>query len=128
MPIELNKEKEYVEQSILLLGQATSSMTYRRGYNILSALNCAPQQSKEMLREETDLLQQQDKNLFGKKFREHLISSAKSKKQTIKLFCDKGKKKQKSFRYGPSSQTPRRSSGGPQKFFLKKNSSGTARQ
>ena len=26
--IELNKVKEYVEQSILLLGQATNSMTY----------------------------------------------------------------------------------------------------
>ena len=80
-----------------------------------------------MLREEADLLQRQDKNLFGKKFREHLISSAKLKKQTIELFCDKGKKKQKSFRFGPS-ETLRRSSGGPQKFFPKNNSSGTARQ
>ena len=95
--IELNKVKEYVEQSILLLGQATNSMIYQKRYSILSTLKCAPQQSKEMLREEADLLQQQDKNLFGKKFREHRISSAKSKKQTIKLFCDKGKKKQKPF-------------------------------
>ena len=77
VPIELNKLKEYVKQSILLLGQATNLITYHRRYNILSPLNCAPQQSKEMLREEADLLQQQDKNLFCKKFREHLISSAK---------------------------------------------------
>ena len=27
VPIELNKVKEYVEQSIILLGQATNSMT-----------------------------------------------------------------------------------------------------
>ena len=127
VPLGLNKVKEYVEQSILLLGQATNLMTYHRRYNILSGLNCAPQQSKGTLREEADLLQQQDKNLLGKKFREHLVSSAKSKKQTIELLRDKGKKKQKPFRYGPS-DTPRRSSGGPQKFFLKKNSSGTARQ
>ena len=123
--IELNKVKEYVEQSILLLGQATNSMTYQKRYNILSTLKCAPQQSKEILREEADLLQQQDKNLFGKKFRECRISSAKSKKQTIKLFCDKDKKKQKPFWYDPS-ETPKKSSGGPQKLFLKNNSSGAA--
>ena len=127
MPIELNKVKEYAEQSVLLLGQATNSVTYHRRYNILSALNCAPQQSKGMLREEADLLQQKDKKLFGKKFRKHLISSAKSMKQTIELCCDKGNKKQKPFRYGPP-EIPMKSSGGPQKFVLKKNSSGTARQ
>ena len=118
VPIELNKVKEYVEQSILLLGQATSSMTYHRRYNILSALNCASQQSKEMLREKADLLQQQDKNLLGKKFREHLISSAKSKKQTIKLFCDKGKKKQKPFQYGPSSALEGRKNSSSKRIVL----------
>ena len=63
VPVKLNKVKEYVEQFICLLGQATNSMTYHRRCNILSALNCAPQQSKEMLREEADFLEQQDKNL-----------------------------------------------------------------
>ena len=52
VPIEINKVKEYVKQSILLLGQATNSMTYHRRYNIFFPLNCAPRQSKEMLREE----------------------------------------------------------------------------
>ena len=66
VPEELNKVKEYVEQSILLLGQETNSITYHRRHNILSELNCAPQQPKEMLREEADLLPQQDKNLFSK--------------------------------------------------------------
>ena len=56
--------KEYVEKFILSLGQATNSMTYHRRYNILSALNCAPHQSKEILREEADLLQQQQKELI----------------------------------------------------------------
>ena len=43
VPIELNKVKEYVEQSILLLHQATHAMTYHGRCNILSVLNCAPQ-------------------------------------------------------------------------------------
>ena len=45
-----------------------------------------------MLREDAYLLQQQGKNLFGKKFREHLITSAKSNKHIIELFYDKDKK------------------------------------
>ena len=48
VPVEINKVKEYVEQSILLLGQTTNSMTYYRRHNILSPLNCTPQQTKEM--------------------------------------------------------------------------------
>ena len=63
-----------MEQSNLLLGQATDAMTYHRRYNILFTSNFAPQESKEMLREEADLLKQQDKNLFIKKFSEHLIT------------------------------------------------------
>ena len=126
--LDLDQIKEYVEQSICLLGQSTNALTYQRRFHILTALNCSPQQAKEMLREKSDLFQQEDKSLFGKKFNEHLISSAKSKKQTIELFCDKGnKRKQKPFQYSPS-EAPRRSSGGRQKILLKKNSSGQARQ
>ena len=99
---------------------ARPAITCFRRYNILAALNCPAQQSKEMLREEADLLQRHDRNLFGKKFSEHLVFSAKSKKQNIKIFAEKGKKKQKPFRNGPS-EAPRRSSGGQHsKFFLDK--------
>ena len=60
--IELDQLKEYVEQSICLIGQATNAVTYQRRFHILSALNCSPQQAKEMLREKADLLKQDDKN------------------------------------------------------------------
>ena len=77
VPIELNKAKEYVEQSLLLLGQVTNPMTYHRTNIILSQLSRAPQQSKEMLKEEADSFQQQDRNLFGKKFGGYFVTSAK---------------------------------------------------
>ena len=86
----------------------------------MAALNCPVQQSKEMSREEADSLQRHNRNLFGKKFSECLVASAKSKKQTIEIFAEKSKKKQKSFRNTPS-EAPRRSSGGQHsKFFLDK--------
>ena len=48
------------------------------------------------------------------------MASAKLKKQAIEIFAEKGKKKQKPFRNGPS-VAPRRSSGGQHsKFFLDK--------
>ena len=53
-------------------------------------------------------------------FREHLVASAKLKKQAIKIFAEKGKKKQKPFWNNPS-EAPRRSSVGQHlKFFLDK--------
>ena len=48
-------------------------------YNILSALNCVPQLSQEMLQQEPELLQSHDKSLQGVKFTEYLVPSAKSK-------------------------------------------------
>ena len=86
----------------------------------MAVLNCLAQQSREMLRDEGDLLWRHDRNLFGKKFREYLEASAKQKKQATETFDEKGKKKQKSFRNTPS-EAPRRSLGGQHsKFFLKK--------
>ena len=73
-----------------------------------------------MLREEADLLQLHDKNLFGKKFSEHLVVSAKSKKQTIEIFAEKGKKKPKPFWNTPSKALRRGSGGQHSKFFLAK--------
>ena len=74
--IDLDNIRAYIEKTVLLLGQTSNYITYFRSYNILAALNC-PAQSKEMLSEEPDLLQWHDGNLFGKKFSEHLVASAK---------------------------------------------------
>ena len=77
----------------------------------MAAFTCPAQQSKEMLREEADLLGQLDRNLFGKKFSEPLVASTK--------FAEKGKKtKKKTFQNTPSEAS--RSSSGVQhsKFFL----------
>ena len=66
------------------------------------------------------MLQRHDRNLFGKNLSEHLVASSKSKKQTIEIFAEKGKKKQKPFWNTPS-EAPRRNSGGQySKFFLDK--------
>ena len=75
--IDLDDIRAYIEKTVLLLGQTSNYLTYFRRYNILAALTCPAQQSKEILREEADLLQRHDRDLFGKKFSEHLVASAK---------------------------------------------------
>ena len=77
VPIDLDNIRANVEKTVLLLGQTGNYITHFRRHNILAALNCPAQQSKEMLREEADLLQRHDRNLFGKKFSKHLVASAK---------------------------------------------------
>ena len=54
-----------------------------------------------------------------KKFSEHLVASAKSKKQTIEIFAEEGKKKQKPFWNIPS-EAPRSFGGQHSEFFLDK--------
>ena len=106
----LDNIRAFIEKIVLLLSQISKYITYFRRYTFFSVPSCPVQQSKEMLKEEADLLQQHDRDLFGEKFSEHLVDSAKSKKQAIKIFAEKGKKKQKKFRNTPSAG-PRRSSG-----------------
>ena len=72
MEVDLKEIQEFVEQTILLLGQASNSISYYRRFYMLLALTNSPQQSKQMLREDSELLQKNDKNLFGKKFRENI--------------------------------------------------------
>ena len=62
--IDLDNNGTYIEKTGPLLGQTS---TYFGRYNILTVLNCPAKQSKEMLKEEADLLQRHDKNLFVKK-------------------------------------------------------------
>ena len=54
-------------------------------YNILSSLYC-PEETKNMLKNEVELLQTNDQNLFGKKFSDHLTELSKSKKNSKDVF------------------------------------------
>ena len=85
------------------------------------AVKSSPQQSKKMLREDSELLQKNGKNLFGKKFRENIWHTSKSKKQTLEMLSYTSRTKYKPFRHGLP-QTPRRNFGWQQeqKLLLRK--------
>ena len=128
IPIGLDNIIAYIEKKVCLFGQTSNYISYFRRYNILAVLNRSAQQSKEILREEADFLVRHDRNLFGKKFSEHLVASAKTKKQAVEITAEKGKKKQKPFWNTPL-EAPRWGCGGQySKFFLDKRYDGKARQ
>ena len=66
IPIDLDSIRAYIQKTQLLLGQISNYIKYFRRYNILGVLNCLPQQSKEMLKEEANFLERHYRNLFGK--------------------------------------------------------------
>ena len=70
-------------------------------------------QAKTMLKEKTALLQKHDSELFGKKFKNHIADTIKSKRETREIFTDSKKPLPRSPLY-----PPRRSEG--QKIFLTK--------
>ena len=115
--VDLKEIQEFVEQTVLLLGQALNSISYYRSFDMLLALTNSLPQSKQMLREDSELLQMNNKNLFGKKFRENIWDTSKSKKQTLKMLSNTSRTKWKPFRHGLH-QTPRRRFGGQQQQNL----------
>ena len=77
---------------MLLLGQTSNYITYFRRYNILAALNCPKQQSKETLREEEDFLQRHDRNLFGKSLANTLWLQLNKKNKPLKYLLKRARK------------------------------------
>ena len=102
MPIDLDNIRAYIEKTVLLLGQISNYITYFRRYNILVAVNCPAQQSKEMLREEADLLQRHDRNLSSK-----LSSTTANKSTEINSILSSDCIPQQQFKKGTSVVDPK---------------------
>ena len=70
-----------IEQTTLLLGQTSLSISYKRRVNILKTLLKDPRKAKTLLKDK-NLLDQDESHLFRKKFRLHIIEIGRSKKKS----------------------------------------------
>ena len=86
--ISINDLLHYVEQTVLLLGQSSNAITYHRRLNVLGSVMNSRYQVKSVLKEKASLLQKHDEYLFGKKFRNHIADTIKTKKQTKETFIE----------------------------------------
>ena len=103
--VDFKKIQVFVEQVVLLLGQASNSIFYYRRLYMLQALTDSQQQSKQMLREDSELLQVNDKNLFENKFRENICHTSKPKKQTTEMLSNISQNKTQTLLSRPSPDT-----------------------
>ena len=98
--VPVDKFATLVEQTTLLLGQASLSISYARRLNILKTLLKDPRKAKTLLKEKTALLQEDEGHLFGKTFRSHIIEIESSKKKYLEVFKGNNEKNTP-FRKGP---------------------------
>ena len=89
--LPVDKFVTLVEQVFLLLGQASLSVSYTRRLNILKMITKDPRIAKAMLKEDEKILKESETHLFGTKI--HMIEIEKSRKKTLDIFKEIGKKK-----------------------------------
>ena len=66
--VAVDKFVTLVEEVILLLGQASLSLSYTRRLNILKMIMKDPGKAKAMLKENKNILRESETHLFGKRF------------------------------------------------------------
>ena len=108
-----------VHKCVLLLGQASNAISYSRRFNLLSNMLNDPRRAKSVLKEKAPVLQTNDENLFGKKFRSYVIETERSKKKTVEAFASESRKQP--FQLGPPSQSTKKSGGGGRYTYRKNN-------
>ena len=84
--VPVNTFATLIEQTTLLLGQASLSISYARGLNILKTLLKDPCKANTLLKKKTVLLQEEEGHLFGKKFCSHIIEIERSKEKSPEFF------------------------------------------
>ena len=105
-PVPVEDHIKLTEQTVLLLGQASNSILYSRRLQILKTLIKDSKIANNILKEKADLLQKGDQNLFGKKFRLHVVETECAKKKNLEIFSGGSLSTpppaEKPFRTGPS--------------------------
>ena len=82
--ISINDLLHYVEQILLLLGQSSNAIKYHTSGSVMNF----QYKVKSMLKEKASFLQKYGEHLYGKKFRNHIADTIKSKKQTKEIFIE----------------------------------------
>ena len=77
---------QYIDQTILLIGQAFNSVSYSRRMNVLMGVRTEKGKAKNTLNNQASLLEEDSKELFGKSFRKVMVATAKAKKESKEVY------------------------------------------
>ena len=81
-----------IEQTTLLLGQTSLSISHSHRLNMLKTLVKDLCKAKTLLKEKAALLEEDEDHLFGKKFCLHIIEIERSKKTSLEVFKSNNEK------------------------------------
>ena len=79
---DVEEMSQYIGQTILLIGQVFNSVSCSRRMNVLIEAGIKKVKAKKPLKNQASLLEEDSKELFGKSFRNHMIATAKAKKES----------------------------------------------
>ena len=103
--LDLNELIQYLEQSVMLVGQAFNAfnvITYTRRLNVLSAVQ-DKQKAKNIIKDQAELSEKPSLDLFGRVFRDHVKETAKFKKECKEIYCrERPDQNKRPFSKGPS--------------------------
>ena len=85
--VSINDLIKFVTQSIILVGQTNIALSYHRRLSALDGVMKSTIQAKSMLKNKSELLQKENKDLFGKEFREQISETVKAHKQSKELLA-----------------------------------------
>ena len=78
--VSINDLIKFITQSIILVGQTNIALSYHRRFSALDGVMKSTIQEKSMLKNKSELLQKENKDLFGKEFREQISEAVKPHK------------------------------------------------
>ena len=78
---DVDEMSQYIDQTVLLIGQAFNSVFYSRLVNVMTGVGSEKVNAKNNLKNQVSLLKEDFKELFSKSFRKHMVATAKAKKE-----------------------------------------------
>ena len=91
----------YLDQTVVLLGQAYNNISYTRCFSVLTQLE-TPEKQQKKLKEKKEIFESENHYLFGVKFETDLVKTAKSKQKSREVLTTMGNKQP--FQKSPLSQ------------------------
>ena len=78
--LDLNELIQYLERSMILVGQAFNVVTYNWRLKVLSAVQ-DKQKAKNIIKDQAERLEKPSVDLFGRVLRDHVKETAKVKRE-----------------------------------------------
>ena len=101
--VSLGYMLRYLDQTVVLLGQAYHNISYTLRFHVLKQITGDPRKTKKVLKEKRETFESENHYLFGEKFETDLVKTAKSNQKAREVLTTMGNKQL--FRKSPLSQT-----------------------